>query len=70
MSATQIFSRLMPYNVPKMYLLMVILGIVIVPIGCICIIIVQVEILVSFLGMDYGYMKSQMRIFLPQFIVV
>jgi ATP-binding cassette, subfamily B (MDR/TAP), member 1 len=70
LGAPNIFLRLLPYNKPYFFIPLVMSGILIVSSGYVLAVIIEMEIMVSFLGIDYDYMRRQMRIFLPQFLAM
>lgn len=68
--APMIFLRLLPFNKPSLFIPIVMGGILAVSSGYVLAVIIEMEIMVSFLGIDYDHMRRQMRIFLPQFLAM
>ena len=68
LGALKIFSRLLGYNRPKYFIVLVLLGITFLSAAYVCTVIIEMELMVALLGIDRDHMKHQMRIFVPQFL--
>jgi ATP-binding cassette, subfamily B (MDR/TAP), member 1 len=65
-----IFKRLYVYNKPKWYIPIVVLGLGVVASTFIATVILQNQVMMSYVGYDYDTMKKKMIIFLPQLLII
>jgi ATP-binding cassette, subfamily B (MDR/TAP), member 1 len=70
LGAISIFMKLLPYNNPTWYIPIVGLGITIVASAFIGTVILQNQVMTSYIGFDYDTMETKMKIFLPQLLFI